>query len=133
MTLLFRYSCLYFMIVFACGFILGTIRVLLLAPNVGEHLAELLEAPFMIGISFLSARLIWRWSGAKLTAGNMLVIGVLALVYLLAVEFTLVIGLRNITLAEYLQSKYSFAGFVYLVSLTLFAIFPYLIANHRRE
>ena len=44
---------LYAIIVFLIGFILGTIRVLLLAPRLGETTAVILEVPFMLRAGWL--------------------------------------------------------------------------------
>jgi hypothetical protein len=43
---------LYALLVFLIGFILGTIRVLLIAPRLGETIAVLLETPVILGASF---------------------------------------------------------------------------------
>jgi hypothetical protein len=43
---------LYAVIVFLIGFILGTIRVLLLAPRLGETMAVILEVPFILSASW---------------------------------------------------------------------------------
>ena len=43
-----RAAVVYFVLVFAAGFVLGTIRVLLVAPRWGELLAVLLESPIML-------------------------------------------------------------------------------------
>ncbi len=42
---------LYFLPVFAAGFVLGTIRVLWLAPQTGHLVATLIELPVMLAIS----------------------------------------------------------------------------------
>ena len=43
-----RAGVVYFAVVFATGFALGTVRTLWLAPALGERRAELLETPFML-------------------------------------------------------------------------------------
>ena len=48
-------SLLYFGLVFAAGFVLAPVRILFLAPRLGERLAELVELPLMILISWLVA------------------------------------------------------------------------------
>lgn len=46
---------LYFIVVFAAGLVLGTIRTLWVVPRLGVRTAELMEAPIMFGISILAA------------------------------------------------------------------------------
>lgn len=45
----------YFTLVFAAGFALGTARVLVLLPGVGETTAVLLELPLILTVSWLPA------------------------------------------------------------------------------
>src|SRR5262245_49583676 len=47
---------LYAIIVFLIGFILGTIRVLLVAPRLGETTAVIIEAPIMLAASWFVCR-----------------------------------------------------------------------------
>jgi hypothetical protein len=42
----------YFGIVFTCAFAVGTVRVLIVAPRIGEVAAVLLEAPIIIALSW---------------------------------------------------------------------------------
>ena len=53
---------LYAIVVFSIGFILGTIRVLLLAPRLGETTAVIIEAPIMLSASWF----VCRWCVARL-------------------------------------------------------------------
>ena len=46
----------YAIIVFVVGFILGTIRVLLLAPRLGETIAVIVEAPVILAASWFVCR-----------------------------------------------------------------------------
>ena len=47
---------LYFALVFAAGFALGTIRVLWVVPALGARTAELMEMPFMLVVTVVVAR-----------------------------------------------------------------------------
>ena len=53
---------LYFALVFGAGFALGTLRVLFVVPRLGGRNAELIEAPFMLVVTFLAA----RWTARRL-------------------------------------------------------------------
>jgi hypothetical protein len=54
---------LYAIIVFVIGFILGTIRVLLVAPRLGETTAVIIEAPIMLAASWF----VCRWCVGRLS------------------------------------------------------------------
>ena len=47
---------LYFALVMGTGFALGSLRVPLLVPRIGERYAELIEMPLMLLAIFLAAR-----------------------------------------------------------------------------
>lgn len=53
----------------------------------------------------------------------------MALGLLLAAEFTVVLGLRGLTIGEYFASRDPVAGTVYIVMLGVFAIMPLLVAR----
>jgi len=120
--LLWRAAC-YFGLVFAAGFALGVARVLLLVPRFGERTAELLEAPLMAFIIVTAARFVTRRFPAR-RPRELLYSGLLALALVLVLEFTVVLGLRGLTLSEYLAGRDPLAGAVYLLLLGLFALMP---------
>lgn len=117
----------YFGLVFAVGFVFGTIRVLFVVPVLGESAAEILETPLMLGASFLAARWVVRRFRVPSGARHRLPVGLLALALLLLAELVVVLELRGISLAQYLASRDPLAGVVYLVSLAIFALMPWLV------
>ena len=119
----------YFALVFLAGFVLGFIRVLLLVPEIGERYAELLEMPLMLLAIYLSAKLIVIRFATLPRDSAYLVVGVLALLLLLVIEFTLVMELREISLAEYIASRDPISGTTYVVSLFIYMLMPFLIAK----
>jgi hypothetical protein len=120
---------LYFVMVFAAGFALGIVRVLLLVPRLGERTAQLLETPVMIVISYFTARWIVRRFALPSSALIRLGVGSLALALMLAFEFGLVLPLRGLTLAEYFAARDPVAGSAYYIALLLFALFPLLVSR----
>ena len=84
-----RAGALYFLILFACGFLLGTIRTLILAPAVGPMAAVALELPVMLGLSWIVAGRLTRGRPALAGTGPRLAMGGLALVLLLVAEVAL--------------------------------------------
>jgi hypothetical protein len=76
----------YFGLVFAAGVLLGTLRVALLAPALGETAAVALELPAMLGLAWFAARwLVRRWRVAVAPAAR-LAMGGTGFVLLLAAE-----------------------------------------------
>ncbi|MBI2680870.1 MAG: hypothetical protein HYX25_07675 [Candidatus Solibacter usitatus] len=117
---------LYFSLVFAAGFALGPIRLLWLVPRFGVRYAELMEAPVMLAVIIAAA----RWVVRRLAVPSMfltrLAMGTLALSLMLTAEFTLVLRLRGLSIAEYLTSRDPVSGTVYYALLGVFAVMPSL-------
>jgi hypothetical protein len=126
MTVLHR-ALRYFAIVFGAGFVLGTLRVTMLVPRLGERKAELAEAPLMLAASFFAARFVVRRVPAEDRLDH-LWSGLLALAVMLAVEFSVVLSLRGLSLAEYFATRDPIAGAVYVALLAAFALMPWLVA-----
>lgn len=119
----------YFGLVFGAGFVLGFFRVLLLVPRMGERAAELLEMPLMLVAVYLSASWVVRRFAVPPGSSCRVGIGFFALALLLITEFTVVLGLRGLTLAEYWAERDPIAGIVYCVMLIIFALMPLLVVR----
>ncbi len=123
----------YFGIVFSIGFVLGVVRVLWLVPRLGERYAELIETPFIIGFSYASARLLLKSVSERISGRDALAMGLVALVLLITLELTVVLGLRGLSIDTYLTARDPIAGAVYVLSLGLFALFPAIITARERR
>ena len=122
-----RPGVVYFSLVFAVGFFLGTIRVLAVVPLLGERAAELLEMPLMLLASFLAARWVVRRFQIPSGARGRLPVGLVALAFLLVAEVLVAVLIRGLSLEGYIASRDPVAGAVYLVSLIAFALMPWLV------
>ncbi|MGB5739191.1 MAG: hypothetical protein WBM54_07575 [Woeseia sp.] len=119
---------IYFALVFGVGFLLGIVRVLVLVPRIGELWAELAEAPLMLVAIVLSARLIVHRFPASHRA-SYLVFGGVALLLLVLVEFSVVLGIRGISISQYFAERDPIAGGVYVLMLIIFAAMPWLLGR----
>jgi len=120
---------LYFALVFAAGLVLGTIRILLVVPRYGARTAELMEAPIMLAVTFLAASWVTRRLAISAAPLVRLGVGTVGLALLLLTEFTVVLWLRKLTMAEYFASRDPVAGTVYLLMLGIFAVMPVFVAR----
>ena len=121
----------YFLLAFAAGFALGTVRVLWAVPRFGERAAELMEMPLMLVAIILAAR--WtmrRFTVLPETSANMS-IGLIALGLLLVTEFTVVLRLRGLSISEYIAGRDPVSGVAYVLMLFAFALLPSLTARLR--
>jgi len=125
---------LYAIIVFAAGFVLGVLRVLVLAPALGEAAAVALELPVILVLAWLAS----AWIGGRLAipprAGARLSMGLAALVVVLAADLALGVFLMGQPL-DTLAARYGTApGLAGLGGQLFFAAIPVLqarIAAHR--
>jgi hypothetical protein len=118
---------LYFALVFAVGFVLGTIRTLWVVPRVGTRKAELMETPIMLVVTIVAARWIILRLGLPSTLSARLGMGFIALLLLLVAEFGFVLWLRGQTIREYFASRDPVAGTVYYLMLAVFSVMPLVV------
>jgi hypothetical protein len=120
---------IYFLLVFGTGFVLGTIRVLLIVPLVGHRTAELLEMPLMLIATVLAARGITRRFPEPCDSTARLAIGGIALGLMLAGELAVGLGLRGMTVADIILNRDPISGTAYYASLILFAAMPWIVSR----
>ena len=131
MSRIIKLGLIYFSLVFAAGFLLGTIRVLFVVPEIGERYAELIEMPIMLFAIYYSARFIVRKVEKGEVVSTYLYVGILSLMILLMFEFTIVLGLQGISIKQYLASRDPVSGAVYVLSLIVYMLMPLLIARRQ--
>ena len=123
---------IYFALVFAAGFVLGTIRTLWVVPALGARNAELAEAPLMVLASFFVARWIVPRFLKLSTSTFRLAAGIIALALMIVTEFTVVLWIRGGTIREYWSGRDPVSGTVYFIALGLYAVMPLLVRRHPR-
>ena len=118
----------YFAVVFACGFVLGAIRVLTIVPLVGELRAVILELPFMLLASWVAS----AWLAGKFSLGRAFapraVMGGLAFVFLQGAELVLWRFLFGRPVATFLQSFEETPNLIGFLGQIVFALIPMLQA-----
>jgi hypothetical protein len=123
---------LYFLLVFGAGFVLGTVRVLVLVPLLGERAAELMEMPLMLGIIAASARWIVRHGLVQDRRSSALVVGFIALGMVLIADLAVGMWLRGLSATEVFLDRDPVSGAAYYASLLLFAAMPAIMTRSRR-
>jgi type IV secretory pathway TrbD component len=83
----------------------------------------------MLGVSILAARWIVPRLAIPATPSTRLLVGVIALAFMLAAEFGLVLWLRGLSIREYFATRDPVSGTVYYVALGLFALMPLFVAG----
>lgn len=126
---IFKAAFAYFALVFAAGFVLGTIRVLWIVPRVGPRTAELCEMPVMVLVSILVARWIVRHFALPKFSAR-LGAGLIALIFLVGAEVLVVMYVQRVTISQYVADRDPISGTAYLLSLLLVAAMPWLTRYH---
>ena len=122
---------LYFLLVFGAGFVLGTGRILLIVPLVGERVAELLEMPLMLAVIVAAARWVVRHKldGRQSSA---LSVGFVAIGFVLLADLAVGIWLRGMSATEVFLNRDPVSGAAYYAALLFFAVMPTIIVRLRQ-
>jgi len=114
----------YAAVVFGVGFVLGAVRVIIVAPRFGPTAAVLLETPLILGASWWLARLsIARFQVSRAVSAR-LVMSLVAFAVLMLAEVTLARVFFGRTVAEYLSQLATVPGAIGLAAQVAFACFP---------
>jgi hypothetical protein len=122
----------YFLVLFALGFILGTIRVLFVAPRIGVLNATLLEVPVMLAAALFMCRwLIGRWQVPP-TLSMRWAMALWFLVLLALFETLVGVVLFERTLVETWAGLFTPAGLLGLTAQAIAALLPLVVGRNGR-
>jgi hypothetical protein len=117
---------IYFALVFAVAFVLGTIRVMVVAPATGPLVAVLIETPIILIIAWFICRGAIAYAKVPAETGSRITMGVVAFAALMVVEYLLSYALTGASLSAYVGQLVTFVGLVGLFGQLLFAVIPLL-------
>ena len=122
----------YFGLVFAVGFLLGTLRVLVLVPRLGETTAVITELPLMLAVSWLTC----QWVVVRLEVAPVLatraVMGAVAFALLMLAELAVAtLGLGR-SFSEHVAHYREASASLGLAAQIAFALLPSLQILLRR-
>ncbi len=116
----------YFAVVFGIGFVLGTLRVLVAAPRMGELASVLIELPIILTAAWIVCRrLVLRYA----VPGRLplrLAMGGVAFALLVFAELVLSVALFGNSIDQHLHAYGSPPGALGLVGQVVFAAFPWM-------
>jgi hypothetical protein len=120
---------LYFLLVFALGWVLGPIRELWAVPRFGRITALLIEAIIMLIAMVISSRWVMRRFNVPQSLGSTIPMGLVALAILAPAEIAGVLWVRGLSLREYLASFVTLPGVISLVMFLVFAAMPTIVGR----
>jgi hypothetical protein len=114
----------YFCTTFAAGFLLGTLRTLLVEPKTGALGAVALELPLMLAVSWIAC----GWALRRFDVGSgfspRLAMGLVALALLLVAELWVSTALAGRSLGEHLALYLTTPALLGLTAQLAYAVFP---------
>ena len=123
---------IYFLLLFALGWILGPIRELWAVPRFGRMTALLVEAIIMLIAMIVAAGWVTLRFDVPQTLGSTIPVGLVALAILAPAEIAGVLWVRGQSLRDYTASFVTAPGVISLVMFVLFAVMPTLVTLVRR-
>ena len=122
----------YFLALFALGFLLGTIRVVFVAPRFGQVIGTLAEVPVMLAAAYIICRWTlnhWRVSPKNTVRWTMIP---LFLALLFAFETLLGLALFGRMLSEQWATLFTLAGALGLSAQVIAALLPVFVERSER-
>jgi len=117
-------GCAYFALVFAIGFLLGTLRVLVLSPHIGDALAVLAELPVMLAACWTACAWLISRFGVPTGLASRATMGGVAFCLLMVAEIGVSVFGFERSISDHFASYQRMAGLLGLVGQFAFALFP---------
>jgi hypothetical protein len=117
----------YAVTVFAIGFLLGAVRVLVVAPRIGAIASVLVELPLILTASFHVARRVLHYWQIPAQTMPRLLLGALAFAVLLALELTISMALFGNSLNQFFAHYQTPEGLIGVCGQLIFAGIPVLL------
>lgn len=121
----------YFAVAFACGFVLGALREIVVAPRLGALAAVALEVPIMLAISWVAAGVLVRRFAVAATPAARLVMGGVAFTLLQIAELALAASL-GLPPAAYVAGFATAKGALGLAAQLVYALLPLAVGRPAR-
>ena len=121
-----RAGALYFIVVFIAGFILGTLRELVLVPMAGRTIGVVIELAIMLTVSWIVCGRIIRRLRVASDRNGRIVMGASAFVLLILAEFGFTHFFLGWSASEFFSGFVSFGGALGLLAQIAFGVFPFL-------
>ena len=131
MTSALRAGLAYFALVFTIGFLLGTFRVLVVIPRLGDTGAVLLELPVMLALSWFACVWLTRRFAVPPAVRERLVMGGVAFALLMLGEIGVTIFGFGRTVAEHFAGYQAMGAQLGLAAQVCFALMPFADAAVR--
>lgn len=122
---------IYFLVLFLLGFVLGAIRLLVIAPRFGDVVAVLLELPLMLAASWLVCLYLVRRMDVAADLKSRLLMGLTGFALLVLAEITLGLFGFGRSLETQLADLAEPAGLIGLAGQIGFGAIPLLQARMR--
>jgi hypothetical protein len=114
----------YFVLIFAIGTILGTLRVVAVAPHLGAFAAVVIELPFMLAASWMACLWSVRHFSTPTDLRSRLLMGGLAFGLLMSTELALTIFAFGGSVASHVAAYRTPSGLLGLAGQLAFALIP---------
>ena len=114
----------YFAIVFAIGFVLGTIRTLWVSSHIGELRAVIIELPIILAASWLVCGWIISRTSLSYKLAERAIMGAVAFALLMTAEISLSVFAFGNDWSEHLAKIASTVGAIGLLGQLTFAAMP---------
>ena len=128
-----RAGLVYFLVVFAAAFLLGTGRVLLVEPMLGPLLSVALELPLTLTISWFVGRWVIGRFEVGSEAGSRVGMGLVALVLLVCAESLLGVVAFGQTIAGHFAAYASPRGILTVLGQIGFALMPLVVPRYSTD